>query len=374
MKNPLKKTLFAALIFFSIVGASADEQCRLVIGQTCSGEEVFVMNFNRGTNSTNRARCESLPTICKLNQFQPWIDSFKVSRESRHGIGGRLDNSDAVDDQGRMLMVADKFVTKCFKVRRNGGAWEHKGTVRCEKSDTVCSGGLVWNPSSSVCEAHAPSGETDGGDASGAFSLGYQMLQQQQNHFAGGNEIDPNLQQLHAVGGTAMEGMIDPNTLSRNAANGNPNLRLPPTRSRAFTGSPNTDFGSPAMATTAESDTEPSTNAATANGPQLASATPGEEIGKANGYAAGSGTGAASGGNSNRGPSWFGSADSATAGVSSGEAEFSGSGASRDLASSGMLSIEDPADYFLRSDMDVSLFKRVTAQCRKKEKDWVLAP
>jgi hypothetical protein len=92
--------------------------------------------------------------------------------------------------------------------------------------------------------------------------------------------------------------------------------------------------------------------------------------------AGGAGSG---GGSSDASLSWFGS-KSATPGEAGAEVGFAGKDgangeASRGLASdSELLKIEDPADYFMKSDIDLSLFKRVTARFRKKEKDLILAP
>ncbi len=358
---------------FLVSSARADEQCKLVIGQSCQGQEVYIMNFNRGSNSANRGDCQNLPTICKLSQFQPWIREFKSSGDSRHGIYGPLDNSDAVDSKGRMLLVADKFVTKCFKKRRNGGSWEHQGTQRCEKSDEMCGGGLVFNPTLAKCEVKAPSGDTDSADASGAIGVGFQMVEAQLNHFSTGDEINPNLQQSHAVAGTDETGLIEPK-----AATAGKDISF---KSSSPTGR-GSRSGKGALGS-AGMNGSGAFGAATAGGMEAGKEP--EKSGDASQFASMSfglekdgvvsGTGGENGIGKSGGPSWFGSGgDSATAGGSSGDQGFGEGSASRGLASGEMLKVEDPANYFMMSDIDLSLFKRVTAQCRKKEKDLVLAP
>jgi hypothetical protein len=193
------------------------------------------------------------------------------------------------------------------------------------------------------------------------------MVAVQNQHFVNAPGEDPNLHNLAATAGTFLTGMVTPtpeglsgDVHSKTAQSSSATSPSAASGSGAGTGS------SASASTVAKGDQ----NAATANDSAFASKTFGMEN---SGYTKGSGGGAGGSGGSG-GASWFGSGGGSgvTAGTTSGDVGFDGKGgeggASRGLASDGTLNVEDPANYFLMSDVSVSLFKRVTAQFRKKER------
>jgi hypothetical protein len=200
------------------------------------------------------------------------------------------------------------------------------------------------------------------------MNAGFQMVAVQNQHYVNAPEQDGNLVIGAVTAGTDLSGEVAPTRFS--------NPVRPDGQAGSFsTSNPNDQakgistasaslgaLGSEGVNKNPESTTKKSNT-------QFAS----EKFGMDSGSARTVGTASTGGG-----PSWFDGSkvtgeQGATPGSGSGGAEFEG-GQNRRIASTDTLAVNDPENYFLMSDVGVSLFKRVSAQCRKKERSLVLAP
>jgi hypothetical protein len=230
-----------------------------------------------------------------------------------------------------------------------------------------CDAGTVFLPETGMCGIQDPS--CGGGNATfaGIMSQGQMMINVQNEHYVDRVQVDPNRIAL-AITGTELPGLVDPTKTSAGSpTNAAPfKSSIPSSRgSVSGSGTPLSGSGSAAaLASTASDDAKIKADASL----KVAS------IGSGETYKSGSGSAGLH--SSDRSADSLDGGAAATAGSASegaafGEAGKSGSGA---MTADGQLIVEDPANYFMMSDMDVSLFKRVTLQCRKKERSLVLAP
>lgn len=205
------------------------------------------------------------------------------------------------------------------------------------------------------------------GNFASTMLAGNQMVAVQNEHFIVHASEDPNLHQSASVAGTTLGGQAAPSAASGIAP---------------FVSSNPSGRGSKAGGAVTGSSGALGGGGSSANGlsgagtdSSLASKSFAMEGGTYGGSGSGGGAGAGNGAGAGSGTSWFGAGSAATAGTAGEGMEFgNGDAASRGLASTNAMNVEDPENYFLMSDVAVSLFKRVTAQCRKKERSLVLAP
>jgi hypothetical protein len=403
MKDFLGFALFGLLF---VASSQAAVKCQIREGSGCGGPVIYemqlcaVVTFNQGTCIDH---CRDLKPICNVDAFDRWVGKYKLW--GRNGIhGSLLSQSENYDEDGTLEITAEKNYTVCMRTKTSptgsyGSPSVASGTISCPSlkmaSAETCASGTVFNPTSGLCEVQDPScGPTNAGPMNELIKQGQMFVTTQNDHFSTNSKIDPRqfattanpvivsgLQQPTVAGNPAI-----PDTNAA-AASLNPNRRSGG-RSANSAASGNGSTGNSVGFSAGSSATgsgSPNDLAKRGEASMLASAYLEKEEGGARLGGGADGDSAANGKGSS-GLSWFGSGSS-TPGGSAGEVGFDkdgkgaagadGKGASRGLASvsdSDLLKVEDPADYFMKSDIDTSLFKRVTSQCRKKEKDLVLAP
>jgi hypothetical protein len=391
-------------------GAEAAVKCQIREGSGCNGPVIYEMQMCAEITANQHAcvrRCEDLKPICNVEDFDRWVHNYSLW--GRNGIGGNLlNNSEAIDEDGNLVFTSGQTYTVCKREKYatpgfipvwifssyNGPNAVSQPKV-CPRTKVAsadsCANGTVFNPVTALCEIQDPScGSGSSGLMADLIKQGQMFVATQNDHFSTNSKIDPNqfavtanpngslgLQQPTGAGGTA-------NEFAATGGAGSAANRRTRTSGRdtaAGSGSGSGNMGSSGIgagggtsgAKDGLSSPEQSMLASTYLGQ-------GEGGGSLGGAGAGANGGrGGSGGSSDSSLSWFGS-KGATPGEAGAEVAFSGKDGANGDASRGpasdsdLLKIEDPADYFLKSDIDLSLFKRVTARFRKKEKDLVLAP
>ena len=388
MKELKKIFLIILGLFFITVGESgAAVRCQLRLGAGCNGPVVYqiqlcaVVTFSQGTCVD---LCRNAKPICNITDFDEWVSAYR--QKGRNGFSGPLAESgvaDEFDQSGQLAFTSGNMYSVCISEKTNSvGTYSSPSLARAPRQcgtavvpgPDTCTGGTVFNNDPTNPQCITQDSYCGGGGSTGNFGTtilaGQQLVAVQNEHFVNAAAVDPNLNQGAAIAGTSLTGLVAPV-----APSGGKNSTAQP-----FASSNPKGRGSPAnVGATSGSGVSAGSGASGLSGPGSDSALASKNFAmegaeyKGNG-AAGSGGSGSSG--SGGGLSWFGNGNSAaTAGGATSELEIGAGGdASRGLASEGRLQIEDPENYFMLSDVDVSLFKRVTAQCRKKERALVLAP
>ncbi|MBC7386477.1 MAG: hypothetical protein H7301_10010 [Cryobacterium sp.] len=370
-------------LFISNASAGHATECAIFVGSSCDVQIYSMRLCNKVTFNTDLCEqlCKDRKPICNAEDFAPWIDAFQ--KKGKNGIDGPLVNQgDDFDSKGVLTYTSEKTLSVCRRdvaVLGNSG-WKKVSEQTCPKSEVAssesCDGGTVFNPDSRQCESVSASGGTSGSDYSNLIKHSQMMTAMQNQHFGNNPEIDPNAV-LSAATTTQMPGLtaLSSGGTGTNVTSDLGHASSPSKGSSNSRSSPN---GSSSGSSGAGIGVLPShsvgMNSAANSGvneTSFASA----DFGAGKGFGA-SGSAAGTGGvGAGSGTSWFGSGSGSSPqadGAASGEVSFAGG---RGLASSEEpLQIEDPANYFMLSDIEVSLFKRVTAAVRKKEKSLVMAP
>jgi hypothetical protein len=382
-------TLLATLAASGAYGAT---KCSIHFGAGCGGPIVYEIQLCNGVSfnikECNRL-CRNLRPICSVvpstpdRSFDPWVQAD--AKKGKKGLKGTLaDNADDYDSNGVLAYTSEKPYTVCLQYNdekrlkfKYTDPTPVAPTENCPLSEAAnCTSGTVYNPTSGTCEIQdAACGSSGGGTFNALMANGQYLVDVQNEHFVQAPGEDPNLQNQAATAGTGLPGLTAP-TRSAASPGGMDALAFDPADSAVSAGAASpagsgSGLGSGSLSTAASTGESAGLNGAkpssTFASMDFATAAGGE-------YGKGSLPGGQMGGGGS-GPSWFGAGAAATAGAAGADIGFGkGEGASRGLASEGRLQVEDPVNYFLMSDIDVSLFKRITAQCRKKERSLVLSP
>lgn len=109
-----------------------NEVCALFQGTTCGeGVQMMLINMRDGNNDTNRARCTSLPLICKAPDLDTWIRMYSESGSGRRGYESAFSwNTTPVDQKGNLGDAVGKTFVRCFK-KRGGADWETQIVDAC---------------------------------------------------------------------------------------------------------------------------------------------------------------------------------------------------------------------------------------------------
>lgn len=374
---------------FAAIDAGAAVMCRLHLGAGCNGPTVYeiqlcaVVTFNQ---SRCERLCQNVKPLCNMTDFDKWVSAYH--EKGRHGFRGELAEtsaSDHYDDAGQLVATAGNVYTVCASGKTDplaGWSPEFPLTMPPAACPTVvlpsaanCRAGTVFNNDPINPRCVTGNSYCDGAGSSGNFvntvSGGFTVVAVQNQHFVGAPTPDSNVTQSAVTGGSILPGLTDPVT---SPVAGSPAAGSFTSMNSARRGGPAASIakGAGGSAATPGSNSASSLAATEAGGPHLASKT-GALIAEENGGSVGGAGEKASGVES--GLSWFSAGATATAGGAAGELGIDPAGAvGRGLASDGTLRIDDPANYFMLSDVEVSLFKRITAQCRKRERSLVLAP
>jgi hypothetical protein len=392
----VRLALVALALAFTLCDSEAAVLCSLRLGAGCNGPMVYEYQLCRRI-TTNQGECKDLCAanrpICSVSDFDSWVSAY--SRRGHGGYKGELANSSTADDYdqfGQLFVTSGQTYTVCRRTRGAVGGWSSSTavspSVTCPgvfvASEKNCSAGTVFNGDPINPKCITNDSYCSGGGSAGNFAVtmnaGFQMVAVQNEHFVDHPGEDSSEVHNASTAGTTLAGLVAPvaGSANLNAASfksSNSTGRGSPA-SAAGAGTVGVGEGTASLAATASDEGMGGENAKGKDGLLGEIAYGKQSIGEGD-YQASAGSGAVNAGTSS-GASWFGSGSSggsATAGASSGDIGFEGGsgGASRGLASSGTLNVEDPENYFMLSDVDVSLFKRVTAQCRKKERSLVLA-
>lgn len=383
-------------LFLSSGSSNAAVKCQLHLGAGCNGPVAYEMQLCAEVTFNQaycRKLCKETKPLCNVTHFDKWVSAY--ADKGRHGIHGPLAEtaaSDNYDQTGQLVATAGNTYTVCYKEKvltsslanniANTSYSDSREVTRVACPGAIvagpdtCTNGTVFNNDPIHPKCITKDSYCSGGGSSGNFistvTAGFQMVDVQNQHFVSHAGEDSNLQQSAAIAGSVLPGLITPVSPSSNG-----DLTAAP-----FTSSnPKSQGGSGAIgggslgASTSGSGSGTGLSGAGSDSSFASKnfAMEGASFG-GSGSAGGVGGGANGAGSGSGGTSWFGSGSAAVAGGASGDLEFGKNPAERGLASEGHLSIEDPENYFLLSDVDVSLFKRVTSQCRKKERSLVLAP
>ncbi|MBS1961071.1 MAG: hypothetical protein JST04_02560 [Bdellovibrionales bacterium] len=390
--NRIARRALLAFSAFAAFDAGAAVRCQLHLGLGCNGPVVYGMQLCARV-TFNQGKCERLcggvQPICKVSDFDAWVSAYED--KGRNGIHGELAESnvsDQFDQSGQLLKTSGNAYTVCMSTAGLIGSYSSEypirstGTQGCGNavvaSDSNCSAGTVFNGDPTHPQCITKDSYCGGGGSTGSYvttmSAGFQLVDIQNSHFLAVGEQDNNLQTGAATAGTDLPGLSSATGASTGvkfdglAGTGNSSGKRQASAATSGSGA--------GIAPPAGSDTGSAKSAATAGDDSaFASKTFGMESSGYGGAGGGHGAGDPSGSGAG-GVSWFGAggaAGAATAGGANGDVGFDGS-ASRGLASAGTLDVNDPENYFLLSDVSVSLFKRVTTVCRKKERSLVLAP
>jgi hypothetical protein len=412
-KKCLHVGLIFGLSFFYVQEAfSAPKigvQCRIRLGSGCSGKIVYEVDlckkFGEFASGPAVKKCEDLckkvQPVCNVQDFDQWVVA-DAERGSKDGLRGELaDKADIFDENGNLLFSSEKTFTVCMTSKVFNpfiGLWMERsknepvraGSTTCPRvagaSPDTCTAGTVFNPAKGICEVgEASCGGGGGAGMAGVVGYSNMLVVTQNNHFNPTSEVERNAGDSRAAtADTALPGLVDPRFRSSGSSSKSDMASTSGSTRGSGSGGGSQPIGGssgPGLAVMEGNTSNAKTDDARSNaeGSRMASVAlgSGEMYGSGSAGSAGGGLG---GGSSDSGPSWFSGGGAAVPSDGTGALaalEF-GSGDSalngaRNLASlGGDLQVEDPVDYFMMSDIDESLFKRVTAQCRKKEKSLVL--
>lgn len=374
MKNKnVHASLFIPLAVLGFLTASSEASvmCGVFQGSRCD-TPLYYMQFCADI-TLRQGYCEELcqkqQPICNAQDFSPWVSAYQDI--GRRGIRGELQNhANEFDEAGTLTYLSEKTVTVCKKTLVGWRPLPFHAPKTCPKAKTAsastCIAGTVFDSVRGSCVVQDSSGASGTQDYQNLMNQSGMLVATQNQHFGEIASTDTNLSIHTVVAETNLPGLVKDTQATVPTLDLGSNSNTFKTENSA-----NPSRGSGSMTT---SGGDSSFTAASVNG-----VNPDQVFGSISAEAkeeyrpAGSAQGRA--GFSESGTSWFGSSGAATAGGASGEVGFTKTGeAGRGLASTGeVLNIEDPANYFMMSDIEVSLFKRVTEQCRRKEKEMVLS-
>jgi hypothetical protein len=332
--------------------------------------------------------CQDEKPVCAVQDF-----ALAVRHQNAWGRipahGELVNHAEDFDENGNLLFVAEKTLSVCFTHASEKNRRYLVGQARtCPKakvaSEESCKGGTHFNPDTQRCEIRDPScGAGGSAYATGVIRQTQGFLAVQNSHFSEG-VIGKDTKMAATAGDVAPEGFIQMTRAPMVDLSGAEDAMnaLAKSTGKFVSG------GAGSAAATASASGSAGAGVASEDGATSGDLVYGKKpLGGARGTTeaglygsdtyvgtGGGGVGAAGGGSSGSGGGWFGS--SLGAGSTPGEgatasAEFGSSEGNRVPAAAG--AVDDPADYFMRSDISISLFKRVTSQFRKKERDLVLS-
>lgn len=362
----MKNVMFGLLILVSGT-AEASVMCGVFEGSRCE-TPLYYMQFCAKITFRQKyceRLCASQEPICGVEDFSPWVQAYEDI--GRRGIRGDLQShANEFDDAGTLLYLSQKTVTVCTKSLL--GWVPIKAPKVCPKAGAAtgdsCTAGTRLNPTTGTCVVIDSTGVSGTQDFQNLMNQSGMLVATQNQHFGENPETSTDAT-FSAVTANVTPGLTQ-QTNAKNSAGGIISSIAGTFKAeKSKSGSKGASSSSATGMTSGSNTTTPDTVKDTASGDQVYASA---DAGAKDSYRA-SGGGVA-GGSAGGGTSWFGNAGSAAPGAATpGDIGFNGK-ASRGLASSGdVLNVEDPANYFMMSDIDVSLFKRVTAQCRRKEKE-----
>lgn len=378
--------------------ASAAVKCQMRLGAGCNGPIVYEIQLCAQvtfSQATCRSLCEGTRPICQVSDYDKWVTAYdRKGRRGFHGPLAETNSPDAYDQSGQLAATAGNTYTVCMQEKTISASlignivtasWSSPSPasasatcpgVKVATADS-CAAGTTFNndPTNPKCvtrDSYCGGGGSTGNFAS-TMSAGFQMVAVQNQHFMSVPEQDGNLQQLASTAGSQLPGLIEPVKAVAGEMKAAPFVSSNSTRKGSTVSAPGTSAASAGGGAGTTGDTIAKADDSAFASKSFAM----EGSGYGNGSAGGAGEGVnAAGSATSGGTSWFGAGASATAGGSAGDVGFGKEvgegGAKRGLAADGRLLVDDPENYFLMSDVGVSLFKRVTAQCRKKERSLVL--
>ena len=358
----------------AVRSAEASVYCGVAEGANCENIVYYMklcadITFRQGY--CNRL-CNRQEPICGAEDFKPWVDAYQDI--GRRGIRGVLkSHANEFDGEGNLLFTSGRVMTAC---KRTLFGWRPVSAPKvCPVANRAgpgnCGAGTVFDTASNTCIVSNSDGSSGGADHNQLINQSNLLVSAQNQHFGLNPEVDPNLTAGASTGdNTTLPGLIDPNaSLGSGLLNSVAGVFHSSNPTGGASGASTNNFGSSGSAALPSNPETTSLGgkSSSAQGSTLASTTfgTGEGMGSAGGSGGGANISGAGAG------SWF--TGKPSVGGAGGEQEFAqvGSGASRGLASANG-AVEDPSNYFMMSDIGTSLFKRATAQFRKKEKDFVL--
>ncbi len=378
-----KSFLFIFIIFTSLGSiapeAGASVYCGVFQGANCE-VPLYYMKFCADI-TLRQGYCNDLcaqqKPVCNVEDFSPWVKAYQDI--GRRGIQGELLNhTDEFDEDGQLVYLSEKAVTVCHRTPRGDWTpWRGRPQTICPKakqaSADACEGGTVFDSTSGLCVTEDATGDSGTSDFQNLMKQSSMLVSTQNQHFGLIPATDRNLNFSAITADKSLAGLVSDTKAgglkgelgalsAEGGASNSPGKKVPSSDSKASSGG-----GANSLASTA------STTAVTDKG----GVNP-DQVFDSVKRAAKDAYASLGGGNANGASgsgSWFsGNSGSATAGSASGVVDFEKkSDQDSVLAARKTLNIEDPENYFLMTDIEISLFKRVTAQCRKKEKELVLA-
>lgn len=364
---------FILLVATLPIASEASVMCGVFEGSDCSAP-LYYMKLCADI-TLRQAYCDRLcgqqEPICNVEDFAPWVEAYEDI--GRKGIRGDLQNyANEFDDAGTILYLSEKKVTACKKT--GSGSWAPFKTKTCPKagvaSDSTCLAGTLLDRATNTCIVHVSAGGSGTLDYHNLLNQSGLLVATQNQHF-GDNPSTDTKANLAAVTSENIPGLVR-ETKEYPGSSQSP--------SDAVTGSFRTAGRKSGVASTNFSETSMGQGGQGISAGTTAVATDGKtpdqayalaDTGSKESYSKVGGSAAKeeSIGGVSETSSWFGHSGAATAGGASGEAAYAG----KITRSSDVLDIEDPINYFMMSDIGMSLFKRVTAQCRRKEQELATA-
>lgn len=398
----LSTALVIAAGVFSAGNSAAAVRCKIHKGVGCNGPIVYEIQLcSEWTIHQGKCvdLCAGLKPVCNVTDFDGWVSAyytggFGSDDYGKHGFKFELADpavSENYDENGQLAATSGSAYTVCMSTRVYDLVtgiptplfdWSdeipfHRTTPTCPlvkvASAETCKGGTTFNndPTNPRCVTKDSTCGGGGsiGNFSGTVNTGFTLVAAQNQHFGELPSVDQNLNLDSVVADTSPAGLV------KDTKTGGLDVKELLGRFKPASDGKGSSVSGNASSSGSSLGSGPTTSAvgsgAGVNAEQ-AYASAGSNSKDAYG-SAGGGHGASAGG-----ASWFGgsagaASGAAVAGGASGEVAFGKDGVGRGPASTGgTLNIEDPANYFMMSDIGVSLFKRVTAQCRRKEKELVL--
>jgi len=360
----MKNVMFGLLILVSTT-AEAAVMCGVFEGSSCNTPLYYMQFCARITFRQHYCErlCARQEPICGVEDFTPWVQAYEDI--GRRGIRGDLQShANEFDDAGTMLYLSQKTVTVCTKSLL--GWVPIKAPKVCPKAGAAtngtCTAGTRLNPTTGTCVVYDSTGGSGTQDFQNLMNQSGMLVATQNQHFGYNPETDTNVH-ISAVTADVTPGLTQQTNAQASDGGVLGSLAGAFKAEKSKSGSKGSSTSSGTGMVLEASTAAPDSVKDTSNGDQVyASADTAKDSYR-------SGGGGVAGGSAGGGSSWFGSGGSAApTAPAAGDVAFSGK-ASRGLASGDVLNVEDPANYFMMSDIDVSLFERATAQCRCKEKD-----
>lgn len=362
-------TLSLAVLALFAASSEASVMCGVFQGAQCE-TPLYYMKFCADI-TFRQGYCEDLcqrqQPICNVEDFSPWVAAYQDI--GRKGIRGELQNhANEFDEFGTLSYLSEKTVTVC---RRTSSGWRplpDHAPKTCPKakaaSATTCMAGTVFDSARGSCVVQDSAGASGTKDYQNLINQSGMLVATQNQHFGEIASTDTNLSVHSILSDTTPAGLVK-DTVSNTGA-----IDLSQVaghfKSANSAGGPKGSAASTSTSSGGASLPEAAVNGVNAD-QVFGSVKKSIPTEAKDSYRTASVQGSAGGAErAESSTSWSGSAKPATAGSASEEVGYA-------KATGEPLSIEDPANYFMMSDIEVSLFKRVTDQCRRKEKELVLS-